>query len=98
MRWIHERNNWTAFKWDSSRLADTIERIHAECDRHLKLVESLGLSSQAEAASEIFIADIISTSKIEGEFLNPDSVRSSVSGSLAWIPRVCPPLPKTQSA
>jgi Fic family protein len=45
-------------------------------------MESLGFELGEKATFENLISEVIETSKIEGEFLNPESVRSSIANKL----------------
>lgn len=80
--YIHERNNWYDFNWDASRLIYALAELRHLQGRLLGQMESLGFEFGEKATFETLISDVIETSKIEGEFLNPESVRSSIANKL----------------
>ena len=80
--YIHERNNWCDFKWDASRLLFELTELRHLQGRLLGQMESLGFELGEKATFENLISEVIETSKIEGEFLNPESVRSSIANKL----------------
>ena len=47
-------------------------------------MESIGFDLRSEAVLETLTSDVIRSSEIEGEILNPDEVRSSVAKRLEW--------------
>ncbi|MDD2612135.1 MAG: DUF4172 domain-containing protein [Bacteroidales bacterium] len=46
-------------------------------------MEAIGLNLRNEAVLETLMLDVIKSTKIEGEILNPDQVRSSVD--VGWF-------------
>lgn len=80
--YIHERENWTNFFWDNEKLAPTLASVRHLQGRLLGRMESLGFDFIARATLESLILDVVDTSKIEGEFLNPELVRSSIARKL----------------
>jgi Fic family protein len=80
--YIHERENWTNFFWDNEKLAPTLASVRHLQGRLLGRMESLGFDFIARATLESLILDVVDTSRIEGEFLNPELVRSSIARKL----------------
>jgi Fic family protein len=80
--YIHERENWTNFLWDNEKLAPTLASVRHLQGRLLGRMESLGFDFIARATLESLILDVVDTSRIEGEFLNPELVRSSIARKL----------------
>ena len=80
--YFHVRNNWYDFKWDASRLLFQLTELRHLQGRLLGQMESLGFELGEKATFENLISEVIETSKIEGEFLNPESVRSSIANKL----------------
>ncbi|MGU9962115.1 MAG: Fic family protein [Candidatus Puniceispirillales bacterium WSBS_2018_MAG_OTU23] len=80
--WLHEHKNWTDFKWDdellSFKLADTRHRQ----GRLLGRMEGLGFEHNREANLRTLTDDVVKSSAIEGENLNPEDVRSSIARRL----------------
>jgi len=79
---IHERENWTNFVWDNDRLSPILASIRHLQGRLLGRMESLGFDFIERATLESLILDVVDTSRIEGEILNPELVRSSIARKL----------------
>ena len=80
--YIHERQNWTNFFWDNDTLSLKLSNIRHLQGRLLGRMESLGFELIERATLESLILDVVDTSRIEGEFLNPELVRSSIARRL----------------
>lgn len=79
---IHLRSGWPAFTWDGERLAGPLAAVRHKQGRLLGRMESLGFDLRAEASLAVLTADVVKSSAIEGETLNPDEVRSSIARRL----------------
>lgn len=77
--YIHEKENWTNFTWDNSIIAPLLTAVRYLQGRLLGRMESLGFEFSERATLESLISDVVDTSRIEGEFLNPEFVRSSIA-------------------
>lgn len=82
MKYIHERENWTNFIWDNEKLSPILTSVRYLQGRLLGRMESLGFELIERATLESLILDVVDTSRIEGEFLNPELVRSSIARKL----------------
>jgi Fic family protein len=80
--YIHERKNWTNFFWDNDKLSPILASVRHLQGRLLGRMESLGFDFIERATLESLILDVVDTSRIEGEFLNPELVRSSIARKL----------------
>lgn len=80
--YIHERENWTNFFWDNYKLSSILASVRHLQGRLLGRMESLGFDFIERATLESLILDVVDTSRIEGEFLNPELVRSSIARKL----------------
>jgi Fic family protein len=80
--YIHERKNWTIFVWDNDKLSPILTSVRYLQGRLLGRMESLGFDFVERATLESLILDVVDTSRIEGEFLNPELVRSSIARKL----------------
>lgn len=83
--YIHERENWYNFVWDYERILPILASVRHLQGRLLGHVERLGFDLIERATLESLILDVIDTSKIEGEFLNPELVRSSIARKLGIV-------------
>jgi Fic family protein len=80
--YIHERENWYNFVWDNEKIASILGFVRHLQGRLLGHMERLGFDLIERATLESLTLDVIDTSKIEGEFLNPELVRSSIARKL----------------
>jgi len=80
--YIHEKENWTDFRWDSEKILPILTSVRHLQGKLLGQMERLGFDLIERATLESLILDVIDTSKIEGEFLNPELVRSSIARKL----------------
>lgn len=80
--YIHERENWYNFDWDNEVIMPILASVRHLQGKLLGHMESLGFDLIERATLETLILDVIDTSKIEGEFLNPELVRSSIARKL----------------
>lgn len=80
--YIHERENWTNFFWNNDKLSPILASVRHLQGRLLGRMESLGFDFIERATLESLILDVVDTSRIEGEFLNPELVRSSIARKL----------------
>jgi len=77
--YIHERENWTDFAWDNDRLLPLLASVRHLQGRLLGHIESLGFGLAESATLESLVLEVVGSSGIEGEFLDPEVVRSSIA-------------------
>ena len=82
MAYIHERTGWPDFAWNSDKLAPLLAEVRHKQGRLLGKMESLGFDLRSEAGLVMLTSDVVKSSAIEGEVLNPDEVRSSIARRL----------------
>lgn len=80
--YIYERSDWPKFTWDEEALASQLASVRHQQGRLLGHMEALGFSLQAEANLHTLTLDVLKTSEIEGEILDPEQVRSSIARRL----------------
>lgn len=80
--YIHEKDNWTEFRWDTNALTDLLERVGRKQGFLYGRLSSLGFDSKLRAMAETLTYDIVYSSEIEGVRLNVDEVRSSLTRRL----------------
>lgn len=85
--YIHELKEWPRFYWDSSRLTPLIEQVtqmQAALFASLQgsYFEEVSSTLKDEAALEMLTHEVVKTSDIEGEKLDPAQVRSSIATKL----------------
>ena len=79
---IHERDNWTRFRWDDSRVSLLQEQVCRKQGMLYGRLSSLGFDSKLRAMAENLAHDVVYSSEIEGIRLNVDQVRSSIARKL----------------
>lgn len=77
--YIHQLQQWPKFHWEQDELINLLAEVRQLQGKLLGKVELLGFELKDEANLETLIQDIVKTSEIEGEVLNPDLVRSSIA-------------------
>jgi Fic family protein len=80
--YIHLNKDWPDFNWDNNTLLPYVSKVRDLQGRLIGRMESLGFELREEAVLETLTDDIVKSSAIEGEFLNPDEVRSSIARRL----------------
>jgi Fic family protein len=80
--WIHEYQEWSGFSWDVDALSNKLADIRHRQGRLLGRMEGLGFELKREASLSTLTNDIVKSSAIEGENLNPEEVRSSIARRL----------------
>ena len=80
--YIHERDNWTNFRWDESQVSLLQEVVCRKQGMLYGRLSSLGFDSKLRAMAENLTHDVVYSSEIEGIRLNVDEVRSSIAGKL----------------
>jgi Fic family protein len=80
--YIHERHNWTEFYWDDEKILNLLSEVRHLQGKLIGKVELLGFELKDEANLETLIQDVVKSSEIEGEVLNPEQVRSSIATRL----------------
>jgi len=81
-KYIHERPHWPKFQWDKEALADQLAAVRHRQGRLIGRMESLGFSLRDEAVLQTLTQDVLKSSEIEGEVLDPAQVRSSIARRL----------------
>ncbi|MDR1755425.1 MAG: Fic family protein [Culturomica sp.] len=80
--YLHQRENWTNFRWDSDKLVALLGNVRHLQGKLLGQMGSLGFPLQKEAMLTTLTLDVLKSSEIEGELLNRDQVRSSIARRL----------------
>lgn len=80
--YIHERENWTVFRWNAIELTALLEEVNRKQGLLYGRLASLGFDSKLKAMAENLTYDVVYSSEIEGIRLNVDEVRSSIARKL----------------
>lgn len=79
---IHERDNWTNFSWDSEKINGLQLKAMHRLGYLAGRMASIGFDNQLIATVEAVTNDVVASSEIEGVCLDTDEVRSSVARNL----------------
>lgn len=82
MRWNWQQPDWPKFTWDESRLVKAEERFLLGGGQFLGTVKHLAAEDRDQIVVEAMSNEAVTTSEIEGELLNRDSVQSSIRRQL----------------
>ncbi len=88
-RYIHQLPDWPGFTWDHPAIAAPLANVRHRQGRPLGRMDGLGFSLRKEAELETLTLDVLKTSEIEGESLDPQQVRSSVARRLGMAIAGC---------
>lgn len=80
--YIYQKDGWPIFNWDNERLLPLLGKVRNLQGKLVGKMESLGFELRNEAALETLTLDVLKTTEIEGEILNPEQVRSSIARRL----------------
>ncbi len=79
---IHQLDNWPNFSWKIDEFINLLSEVRNLQGRLFGRMESLGFELRNEAMLETLTLDVLKSTEIEGEILNPDQVRSSIARRL----------------
>ena len=82
MTYIHEQKDWPEFRWSAEKLSSLVANIRYKQGLLLGRMSVLGFQLRNEASLEILTTDVVKSSAIEGENLDPEQVRSSIAKRL----------------
>jgi len=79
---IHQNYNWPNFTWKNDEIVNLLSEARNLQGRLIGKMESLGFDLRNEALLDTLTLDVLKSSEIEVEYLNPDQVRSSIARRL----------------
>jgi Fic family protein len=82
MAYVHEKAGWPEFTWGGESLTAVLAAVRHKQGRLLGKLEALGFDLRAEASLVVLTSEVVKSSAIEGEMLNPEEVRSSIARRL----------------
>ena len=80
--YIHQNKNWPKFTWDAAIVIPLLGEVRHRQGLILGVMQGLGFRLQEETMLKTLTLDVLKSSEIEGERLNPEQVRSSVARRL----------------
>jgi Fic family protein len=85
-RWIWQHPAWPAFSWDWERLVEPLGRARQALGRLQMAEQLLAPGVGQEVLAQVIALEGVSTSAIEGERINPESMAASVARHLGLPP------------
>ena len=79
--YIHQLPDWPKFRWNPE-LVEPLATVRHKQGRLIGRMESLGFKFRQDANLRTLTQDVLTTSEIEGQILDPDQVRSSLARRL----------------
>jgi Fic family protein len=77
--YIHQRKDWPRFTWNADRVVPHLSVARYEQGLLLGKMQDLGYKLKTEATLAALTEETVKSSAIEGQELNPESVRSSLA-------------------
>jgi Fic family protein len=81
-QYIYQLEGWPQFTWSHENIINLLGNVRNRQGKLIGKMESLGFSLRDEAALDTLTLDILKSTEIEGLFLNPEQVRSSIARKL----------------
>jgi Fic family protein len=81
-KYIHERPRWPEFIWSIDDFVNLLAQVRHKQGRLLGRMQGLGFDLRMEANLGVLTTEVVKSSAIEGERLNPEEVRSSIARRL----------------
>ena len=82
VKYIWQQAKWPQWSFDSSALSQLLSQVNFERGRLLGVMQALGFKLAEEASLKVLTSEVVKSSEIEGERLNPEAVRSSIARRL----------------
>jgi Fic family protein len=82
MRYIHQLDDWPKFTWKHGSIAALLGAVRNRQGRLTGRMEAIGFPLRSEALLQTLTLDVIKSSEIEGDVLDPKQVRSSIARRL----------------
>lgn len=80
--YVWQQRDWPHWRYDRLGLAGLLAQVHHTQGQLMGRMRDLGLGLRDQATLQVLTDDVLKTSEIEGERLNPDTVRSSIARRL----------------
>ena len=79
---IYQKEDWPEFRWEDNQLIKSLGKVRNLQGLLIGKMEALGFELRSEATLKTLTLDVLKTSEIEDEILNPEEVRSSLARRL----------------
>lgn len=81
-KYIYQYANWPNFSWDNEQIQVILGKVRHLQGQIMGRMGSFGFSIKEEAVLETLTTDVVRSSQIEGEVLDPAQVRLSIASRL----------------
>ncbi len=81
-KYIWQCADWPHWRYNPKRLVHLLAQVHHAQGHLLGRMQDIGMGLRDQATLQVLTEDVLKTSEIEGERLNPETVRSSVARRL----------------
>ena len=82
IKYIWQQTEWPQWSFNSAALSQLLSQVNLERCRLLGSMQALGFKLAEEANLKVLTSEVVKSSEIEGERLNPEAVRSSIARRL----------------
>ncbi len=82
MPWNRQNPDWPNFTWDRTTIASAEKQFPLGSGVVIESIKHLGEQEHKQLLVELMSSEAVTTSKIEGEVLNRNSVQSSIQRQL----------------
>lgn len=86
MRWNWQQENWPEFIWDKAAIQPYEDQFLNQSGFLQGIAQHISHSDQMQLSIDIMTGEALGSSQIEGEFLNRDSVQSSIQRNFGLKP------------
>lgn len=85
-KYIWQQTEWPQWSFNSAAFSQLLSQVNLERGRLLGSMQTLGFKLAEEASLKVLTSEVVKSSEIEGERLNPEAVRSSIARRLGIEP------------
>ena len=82
LKYIWQQAEWPEWSFNSAALSRLLSLVNLERGRLLGAMQTLGFELAEETGLKVLTSEVVKSSEIEGEQLNPEVVRSSIARRL----------------
>jgi Fic family protein len=82
IKYIHQLAKWPNFTWNNEEVIPLLSTVRHKQGRLKGRMEMLGFTLRNETTLQTLTLDVLKSTEIEGELLNPEQVRSSIAKRL----------------
>jgi Fic family protein len=81
-KYIWQKAEWPQWSFNSAVFSQLLSQVNLERGRLLGSMQALGFNLAEKASLKVLTCEVVKSSEIEGERLNPEAVRSSIARRL----------------